>query len=171
MKIDKIILSFIGNYKSWLGKTLYRNEEPEIVQLQERNYKLIYKNFDINILCYQLGSVNQYGFRFEWSKKNGKLHREDGPAVECWSGVMNQFFEPYNHYYYLNDKLIHKDTKSHVEIEENKDWVILEKERFSSLFWKIKYLTSNELKEEYVFDLSYRTLANKRLYNLKIDSK
>ena len=84
---------------------------------------------------------------------------------------MNQFFEPYNHYYYLNDKLIHKDTKSHVEIEENKDWVILEKERFSSLFWKIKYLTSNELKEEYVFDLSYRTLANKRLYNLKIDSK
>lgn len=169
MKTNEMILSVIKNYSSWLNKTLYNNEKPMIVELTEKKYKLIYNNFDINVICFDLDK--QYGFCFDWIGKEGKLHREDGAATEYWAGSEDCLFRPYNHYFYLNGKMICQDPDLEKEIKEEKSIVILEKEKVSSLFWRTKYLTKNELIEVYLLDSLYQKFIVKRLYNLRIDSK
>lgn len=50
---------------------------------------------------------------------NGKLHREDGPAVECISGTK---------YWYLNGKLHREDGPAIEYAEGDKSWYLNGKE-------------------------------------------
>lgn len=164
-------LTVISNYKTWLGKTLYNNEEPTFKQIEKSTFKLNYKEFDILITFFEVTENTCYGICFEWLNKAGKLHREEGPAVEYWYGALNGPFNVCRNYYYLNGDNIPSYNKSDIEIEDDEDLVILEKEMVSPLFWKVKYLTSNEIKEEYIFNLTEQILVNNRLCYLKMDSK
>ena len=85
--------------------------------------------------------VKVYSDRTEWFNLEGKLHREDGPAVECSNGYKSYYLNGKRHrengpaveikdgfkFYYINDKR-HREDGPAMEYENgHKDYYINDK--------------------------------------------
>lgn len=154
-------------YRDWLQKNFYLDDKDCFVNTGTDVIILNLKNGDYVNFSF----IRNNEFYVYWYNKNFLLHREDGPAMEFWSkNQENDKFELRYLKYALKNEFIDSNLND-IHSSQNNEFVELDREKISSLFWKVKCLTSAEIKDEYLFNPPEKLLIETKLFGLSVDSK
>jgi len=150
---------FVEKYNNFL-KLGYGKESP-ILSLKTTN---IYEGISVKMYCSLYTNelkVRCLDIKILWYN-DFLLHREDGPAVENWIIYdQNIYFDSFaklksthSEKYYYNGHYI---NHFNIDINGRYDLIVLNQEKYSSMFDKLLILNQDKIYERFVINSNYST--------------